>query len=192
MEKLFTSLEDEEKIVIYTLGLLNNAPIRSKTHLQKIIFLVSNVFKNLSDLFEYEEHLFGPYSENLNYVLEDLIKMGLIIQKGNSYELTQKGIEIFNHLSPNQNLVEVIKDFKEFLNNLSQNELLAFIYVSYPDYIGESVKWNEIKKKRVYYASQLLKNEKISFGKALQLSGLNIVDFQEYLKQNNIKGRRIK
>ena len=150
------------------------------------------MFKNLSDLFEYEEHLFGPYSENLNYVLEDLIKMGLIIQKGNSYELTQKGIEIFNHLSPNQNLVEVIKDFKEFLNNLSQNELLAFIYVSYPDYIGESVKWNEIKKKRVYYASQLLKNEKISFGKALQLSGLNIVDFQEYLKHNNIKWRRIK
>ena len=53
-----------------------------------------------------------------------------------------------------------LKIFKEFLNDLPDEEILAFIYVSYPDYISESAKWDELKPERIKIAVSLLRKEK--------------------------------
>jgi len=189
LKNVYENLNDEEKVIIYVVGSLDNTPLRSRTKLQKVLFLVSNVFKDYKDLLEFEPHLFGPYSETIDYVLEDLIKLGLINQAGNRYELTDQGKKIYSCLKPNPSLIKVIEDFKQFLNDLSDDEVLVFVYVSYPEFIKESAKWEDLKEKRVNIAISLLKKQKISFGKAVQISGLKQDSFEGILKKNNIKWR---
>ena len=190
LKKIFNDLEPEEQIIIYALGALNNTPLKSKIKLHKLLFLVSTVFPKLNNLLEFEEHLFGPYSERINYVLDDLIKLGLAEKKGKStYQLTELGYELYKRLKPRPELIEVIEDFKELLHDLSDNEILAFIYVSYPNYIKESAKWDELKGKRIGIAISLLKKEKISFEKASQVAGLSPFEFEDILKKRGVKWR---
>lgn len=183
-------LNDEEKIVLYSIGALNNRPLKSKVKIQKLLYLFSNVFSDFGKLLDYEPHLFGPYSEIVDDVLEDLLTLGLVQKEGNSYTLGIKGQDAFNAIKPKKELIEVMNDFKEFIHDLPDNEILTFIYVFYPDYISESAKWDEIKPNRIKVAVSLLKKEKISFSKASELAQMNPVDFERYLISNNIRWRR--
>ncbi|HVP96736.1 UPF0175 family protein [Methanoregula sp.] len=186
-----SSLNDEEKLVLFAIGSLDYAPIRSKIKIQKILFLVSNVFKGFQDLLDYEPHLFGPYSETLDYVLESLIKLGLVKREGSFYRLTDEGETLVNSLRPKPELLAVINDFKSFLNDLTDEEILVFVYVSYPQFISESVKWDELKPKRVSIALSLLNKSKISFSKAAEIAGMNAVDFDKLLKDRGMPWRAL-
>jgi len=183
------ALNDEEKLILFTIGSLNLAPIRSKIKIQKILFLISNVFKGFQNLLEFEPHLFGPYSETLDYVLESLIKLGLVKKEGSSYRLTDDGQVLVESLKPKPELINVINDFKLFLNDLSDEEILVFIYASYPQFISESVKWDELKPKRISIAHSLLNKGKISFSKAAEISGMSSVDFDKLLKERGMAWR---
>ena len=177
------NLNDEEKLVLYAIGALQNTPLKGKIKLQKLLFLVSNVFGGFKNLLRYEPHLYGPYSEVVEYVLQSLIKLGLIKERRGKYGLTEDGREVFNSLKPKNELTKVMEDFKEFLNDLSNDELLAFIYVSYPTYIKESVKWDELKPIRESLALNLLKKGKISFSKAAEIAGMSALEFDRHLKE---------
>ncbi|WP_050559665.1 hypothetical protein [Methanocaldococcus villosus] len=89
-KKIFEELEPEEKIILYALGALNNTPLNSKIKLHKLLFLVSNVFPQLNELLEFEEHFLGPYSEKINYILDDLISLGLVEKKVANTNLLKK------------------------------------------------------------------------------------------------------
>jgi len=185
------ALNDEEKLILFTIGSLDLAPIRSKIKIQKILFLISNVFKGFQNLLEFEPHLFGPYSETLDYVLESLIKLGLVKKEGSSYRLTDDGQELVGSLKPKPELINVINDFKSFLNDLSDDEILVFIYASYPQFISESVKWDELKPKRVSIAHSLLNKGKISFSKAAEIAGMSSVDFDKLLRDRGMAWRTL-
>ncbi len=182
-------LNDEEKLVLYAIGALDNSPLRSKIKIQKLIFLISNLFKDFQGLLRFEPHLFGPYSETLNNVLESLIRLDFVESIGSRYRLTNAGLEVYSSLKPKDELARVIDDFKLFLKDLSDNEILAFVYVSYPKYISDSVKWDELKPKRQNFAISLFKKNKVSFGKAAEIAGLNAVEFDEALKNKKIRWR---
>ncbi|WP_050559664.1 UPF0175 family protein [Methanocaldococcus villosus] len=100
-------------------------------------------------------------------------------------------MEIYKRLKPKPELKEVLEDFKEFIHDLTDDEILAFIYVSYPKYTKESIKWDELKKRRANLAISLLKKQKISFGKAAQIAGFSPIDFEELLLKRGIKWREI-
>lgn len=182
-------LDDEEKLLLYAIGCMQNTPIKGKIKLQKLLFLVSNVFGSLEDLLMYEPHLYGPYSEVVENVLQSLISLGLVKEVRKGYGLTEEGKKVFNSLTPKEELVKVMNDFKEFLNDLDNDELLAFIYVSYPNYIKESVKWDELKQKRKKLAISLLKKGKISFSKAAEIAGMSSNEFDRYLKEMGVAWR---
>ncbi|MDD4211612.1 MAG: UPF0175 family protein [Clostridia bacterium] len=183
-------LGDDQKIILYAVGALDNTPLRSKVKLQKILFLVSNLFEKYGELLDYEAHLLGPYSETVEAVIEELITLGLIKKHETNFLLTQKGIDYYQRLKPKQELLTVLEDFKEFLNDLPDDEIMTFIYVSYPDYISESIKWDELKKKRIPIAISLLKKDKVSFSKAVEISGLKMDSFEDLLKLRGIKWRQ--
>lgn len=189
-ESLRIDLDDDEKLVLYAVGALDNSPLESKIKIQKLMFLISNVFKDFQGLLHFEPHLFGPYSETLVNVLDSLIRLGLVEEvHGSSYRLNDAGMRMYLSLKPKPELVRVIEDFKGFLNDLSNNEILAFIYVSYPQYISESIKWDELKLNRQKFAISLFKKSKVSFGKAAEIAGLSSIDFDKILKDRRIRWR---
>lgn len=186
LQKYYNKLEDEEKIILYSLGVLDNVPVKSKTKLQKLLFLLSNVFEDYSELLNFEPHLYGPYSESVDDLLEDLIKLGLVQHNKSQYFLTPFGMELYKRLQPKKELIEVLQDFKLFLNDLSEEELLTFVYVTYPEFTSEAVKWEKLQEKRVHYALKMLKKEKISFSKAVEISDMPYADFGLLAKKEGV------
>ena len=188
-EDLLDDLDDDEKVIIYSIGSNNNTPITSKVKLQKILFLISNLFQDFQEKFDFEPHLLGPYSENIDYITEDLVKLNVIEKIGSKFILTEKGVTIFNLMNPKQEIKDAIIDFKEFLNDLSDDEVLVFVYVSYPQFIAESARWDKLKKKRINIAVSLLEKEKVSFSKASEIAGISQIEFSKILKQRDINWR---
>lgn len=187
--KNISDLTDEEKILIFALGALGNTPLRTKVMIQKLLFLFSNVFTGFKGLFRYEPHLIGPYSETVENTLQSLIQLGLISDKGFGYQLAPEGLNMFKALAPKEEIIRVISDFKEFLHDLSEDEMLAFIYSSYPDFISESALWNRLKPRRVELAISLLRKEKVSFSKAAEVAGMTAGDFDRALKERRVRWR---
>lgn len=188
-EEKALEFNDEEKLLIYCLGTLNNTPLRTKIKVQKLIFLFSNAFPNFQRLLRYEPHLLGPYSETVENTLSELIKLELITEKDGGYKLTQKGMSVFKHLNPKKEIIAVLSDFKDFLHDLSDDELLAFIYFSYPNFTQESARFKEIERSRVELAISLFSKEKISYSKALEISGKNATEFDNVLKKRGVRWR---
>lgn len=182
-------LEPDQKLILYAIGALNE-PLRSKVKLQKLFFLVTNVFKELSSIFYFEHHLLGPYSEEVDLISSELIKLGFVKKSGSSFILTDKGFEAFRELKPKEDLENIILDFKEFLNDLPDDKILTYIYVFYPDYIDESAKWEKLKKNRVNTALYFLRKNKVSFSKAAKISGKSFREFENIAKNNHIRWRQ--
>ncbi len=189
MEPVTHNLESDERIVLYSIGALRNTPLRSKVKLQKLLFLVTEVFPEWDDLLEYESHLLGPYSEKVENILEDLITLGLVDRSKSTYLLTPVGRGVFDTLKPKPQLVEVLEDFKEFLNDMPDDQVLTFVYVFYPQYIGESARWEHLKKDRVKNAIAMLSRGKISFSKAAEVAGMSPGEFSDLLERRGVRWR---
>ena len=96
------------------------------------------------------------------------------------------GKEIINK-NTSDNEKEMIEDFKDTLNDLTGEELLGFIYFTFPEMIKESIKIQKIKPNRKNIALRLYAKSKISFGKALEIAGINIDDFIKEAKSKGIQ-----
>jgi predicted HTH domain antitoxin len=165
----------------YTLLLLsanNSQPITGRVWFQKELFLVSKNLPRLETEVDFEGSLMGPYSENADAELDQLRIEGLIECNG-KIKLTAKGQEVANKVKQKarKETLELLSDMKSFINDLSEDEMLAFVYFSYPDMTIESIKLDEIRAKRVNIAMLLYRKRKTSIGKSAQIAGLSQEDF---------------
>lgn len=184
-------LNDEEKLALYAKGAVDNTPLKSRIKILKLMFLLSNVFKDFQGLLHFEPHLFGPYSETLDNVLESLIRLGYMESFCSNFRLPNSGSNAYSSLKPKPELAREIDDFKLFLNDLNDEEVLAFVFASYPKYISKSVKWDELKPRRKDFAISLFRRNKVSFSKAAEIARLTPAEFDVLLKNKNIRWREI-
>ena len=75
---------------------------------------------------------------------------------------------------------EAIDDFKEFLNDLSVDDLLLFVYVTYPEYAHESRRLRKIQQRRAPLSASLYRE--VSLEKAVFLAGMNIESYLDHLR----------
>ncbi|MFW6312149.1 MAG: UPF0175 family protein, partial [Nanoarchaeota archaeon] len=164
-------------------------PIKGKTWLQKELFLISKIDNSLSKELDFKPHHYGPHSYNAQYDLEDLETEGLIIVIDGEIHLTDEGYHLFDEIKKtfNEDILNLTSETKKFLNDLSMNELLSYIYQNNKDMTIESVVVNRLKKNLIEYAVNLYKKKKISLSSAAKISDLSVEQFVEKLKQKNIK-----
>jgi len=89
-------------------------------------------------------HQFGPYSESAEVAPDGLISLGVVRRSEGGYTLVWE--KVCSALHPEES--EAIDDFKEFLNDLSVDDLLLFVYVTYPEYAHESRRLRKIQQRR--------------------------------------------
>ncbi len=184
MHKLITkNITDLELLILALLFVGNKEGIKGKLFLQKEVFLVVNFIKEMKSRADFIAHIYGPYSESVEYAMENLLSYRLVEKKMGVYIITQYGEEVFeelrNRLSDDN--LETIEDFKVFLNDLSREELLVFIYNSFPGFTAESGIKERVDKERVPVAISLYKKNKVSLEKAASLAGMPLEDFIDVL-----------
>lgn len=175
-----------QKIAILLLSANLFEPIRGKLWFQKELFLVAENIPRLEEEADFEDDLLGPYSEIADGELEQL-RIEVIVDK-RKLRLTPFGRKIAKllELEVGKNLIQLISDVKSFINNLTKDELLGFIYFSYPKMKTESIEYERIKENRQPIAISLYKKRKVSLGKAADIAGLSQEEFIEKLRAKGI------
>jgi len=93
--------------ILYLIGLTGDEGFKFRIRLQKLI-LLSKLEEKFPFSFSYESHYYGPYSVQLQSMLDDLISSGFVSEKiistgednsGFVYFLTQEGLKFSKKLS---------------------------------------------------------------------------------------------
>ena len=180
-------LNDVDRFILLLLGAKNSESVPGPMHLQKEMYLLQKVFPKLADETNYEPDFLGPYSEIVADEAEQLAASGLIRAELGKLELISDGKEAFNILKKRSSKEEIQKteEFKEFLNDLTKGEILAFIYFSYPsqdELEKESIEYKDLLPKRRNLAMSMYQKGKISAQKAAQIAGEYLEDFLKELR----------
>lgn len=183
-QKVLKSLTDIQKKIIL-LASADEIPIRGRTWLQKEIFLISQLVDGIREEASFEPYMMGPYSDIVEEELTQLEYMGVVSVDDNKIVLTFSGMDIAKELKTKEaaEVLNHIKNFKEFLNDMTQDELLCYIHLAHPDMIVESVKYDKIKLKAEHILLNLVQKEKLSIGRAAELLRRDIGYVMHKLKQ---------
>ena len=176
-----------DQFILLLLGAKNSESIPGPIHLQKEMYVLQNLFTELADETDYEPYFLGSYSEIVANEAEHLKDSDLIRAELGKFELTSDGKKVFDILKnkSNKEKIQKIEEFKELFNDLTKDELLAFIYFSYPsqnELEKESIEYAVLLQKRRKVAISLYQKDKISAQKAAQIAGEPLEDFLQELK----------
>ncbi len=176
IEDIIEDLTELDLAILQLLHAGNNDPLKGRVAFQKEMFLIADYIDKIREQAEFIPHTFGPYSEAAEIEMGNLRSLGLVKEEEQEYKITQYGIAALEKVKPvfSPEQIEAIEDFKEFLNDLTQDELLLFIYVSHPEYTKESGVFEKVIRKRVPTALSLYKKGKVSLEKAAFLAGLPV------------------
>lgn len=174
IEEIVEDLTDLDLAILQLLHAGNNDPLKGKVAFQKEMFLIADYIDKIREQAEFIPHTFGPYSEAAENEIGNLKSLGLVREERQAYHITPTGVEAIGKVRPvfTDEEIEAIADFKEFLNDLTQDELLLFVYVSHPEFTEESGVYEKVIRKRIPIAISLYKKGKVSLEKAAFLAGL--------------------
>jgi uncharacterized protein YwgA len=178
------------------LAILNardHEPIKHKILFQKIAFLSLRNFEKLFQLADFKAHKFGPYSPSLNITSEELaLTNKIIIDKEVGYQIningTLKLLHVFSNLldledlKKYKKLEEVVNNVKEDFNDFTVNQMLAFIYKSFPEYIEPSIKAEELNYEALFL--EMYEEGKIGISKIAELMNWSFDKAYEFIKKN--------
>lgn len=152
--------------------------------LQKELFLIGKNLQPLEDYLSFEPHLQGPYSDVVEDITESLEYTGLVKKSKGDISLTDRGQKVAEILrqSADDYLLDLIFDVKRLANDLSKDELLVYVYYTYPGMTDESVVKPDVEEKREDIAQNLYHNGKVSIEKAAQLAGTEMVEFAQRVR----------
>jgi uncharacterized protein YwgA len=184
IEDIVEDLTDLDLAILHLLHAGNNDPLKSKVAFQKEMFLIADFIEKIREQTEFIPHTFGPYSEAAEYEMGNLKSLGLVKEKDQEYHITPNGIAALDKVRPafTEEELEAIQDFKNFLNDLTRDEILLFTYVSYPKFIEESAIYDQVIRKRIPTAISLYEKGKVSLEKAAFLAGLPVEKFLDKVR----------
>ncbi len=179
--------------VLKILNGLNSDPIDGKVKFQKIAFLVLRNFEEIFEFFDFKAHRFGPYSESLDYALEETKNREETLMEKEAIGITESGKKKLNELDSiielsqkekyNKELIEkAINNIKDDFKNFTSDEILAFIYKGFPDYISDSIVADKIDYEKIYL--ELYEKGELGISKIAELMGWEFQKAYDFIKNN--------
>ncbi|MBZ5529702.1 MAG: UPF0175 family protein, partial [Acidobacteriia bacterium] len=176
-----------QKITVLLLGANCSKPVKGKLWFQKELFLIAQNIPELEEETEFEPDFIGPYSEIADEELDHLRVEGIVAKE--KEKLTPIGEVIKTRIEKqfSTDIKQFISEMKSFLNDLTKDELLGFIYYTYPKMRVESLEFERIARIRKDIAISLFRKGKISLGKAAIIAGVTQEELIEMLHMIGVK-----
>lgn len=174
-------LNAAEKIALHLLGANNQNSVPGNIWLQKEFFLLSRHIDDLQPYLGFEPHFQGPFSETVNNIKDNLEYLGFVERTRAGLQLTERGEQVEETIrkGSSEEILDLVEEIKDLLNDLSKDELLVYIYYSYPDMTSESLEKDDLEPKRKSVAKKLYQRGKVDQKKAAELSGHSVSEFEE-------------
>lgn len=182
-------LEPVERFILLLLYSRDREPVKGETWLQKEMFLIGKNVDEIGRKYPNAGYLKGPYSEAVDKTASQFQMSGFLSREtGQGISLTSKGAELARELLEQTKEEErkMVHDVKEFLNDMSSDELLAYIYSCYPESTENSDIKEQVKEKCLPAAVNLVRKRKISVEKGAEIANMPLKSFVLELKKRNV------
>jgi uncharacterized protein YwgA len=149
----------------------------NKLHFQKTIFYFENLKQDREVSFS--NYKYGGVSFELAENMETLEESGLVTRIGTKYTLTSEGEKLAQELfrEYESETLNKLKYAKCLLNDLSDKELLFFMYMSFPETQVNSIEFKNLIKDKDNLTRRLFLKNRIDAATAAQWLGMNQRDF---------------
>ena len=138
-----------KNFILLLLDADNQKPIEGNLFIQKEMFLiVKEVCTELENELNFKAYNYGPYSQQLVNLLEELEENSLIeidrFDDNNEYKITDRGRQELKNKTFSDEIKRKINNLKVGSNKLGYKGLLRYVYFTYPEYTENSKIKNDI------------------------------------------------
>lgn len=164
-------------------------PVRGKLWYQKGLFLLAQKSPDLANELAYEPSLMGPLSDSLDWNLDQLESVGMLVRTDSKYLTTRFGDECARLLRKEFDSSELahMEEIKDLLNDLPRDELLALVYALYPLMTVESQELARILPKRKDLAVSLYGRGKVGLELGARIANLSVQEFASLLSERGLR-----
>ena len=172
-QKILATIDPPQRLIVLLAASNGGAPIMGQTKLQKMMFLLSKMSNDMVEQCGYSADNYGPYSEIVGEAARHLGEIGVLCfdNSGRNISITPTGRRVAEEIAEEEDddTLDIIDSCKDMLNDLSTDEVLAYVYSSYPRMAEQSVVYDRIKRSMERHIMSMLKKEKISSERAAEL-----------------------
>ena len=161
------------RLVVLLAASNGGEPIRGKTKLQKMAFMLTEGEDREYGPCGYDADNYGPYSGIVDEAAGRLEYVGALRTDGRDISVTQLGKEIAGRIAAGEDsrTLAMIDMYKEMFNDLTADELLAYVYSAYSYTATRSLVYNRIASNMERHVMSMLKKGKITSERASELLG---------------------
>ena len=166
------------RLVVLLAASNGGEPIRGRTKLQKIVFMLTEGEEQEYGPCGYDAGSDGPHSGIVDEAAGRLEDAGILRADGRDISVTQLGREVAGRIAGEEDgrTLAMIGRYKEMFNDLAADELLAYVYSAYPGTAAGSPAYGRIAPNMELHVMSMLKKEKITSERASELLGRPLED----------------
>lgn len=173
-------------LILYAINATDGNAV-NEVHLQKIMFQTMKVLKVDPETVGYRAHFYGPYSDTIKENEKSLESLGYITEKNEKMGIAESVKDKVSEIKPpSEEIGFKIRTVAKDLSRLKNDELLLMIYhdeevLHKGKYLENSEIKDDIMRNRIPIATGMYRSGKISLGRAAELAGMSIGDFENML-----------
>ena len=171
-------------LILYVLGKMNEGSL-SETQFQKAMFRAMLILGIDPINAGYRPHFYGPYSDLMTEKRQGLTDIGYLENTSAGCRVSEDEREKVSgiHLQ-GRNVDDEISHMVNYLKDLANDETLLMTYCdderkTNGRFIDESRVKTDIYRNRIPIAMRLYRNGKVTMGRAAELAGLSVREFQD-------------
>ncbi len=153
----------------------------NKLHFHKSLYYFENLKQNKE--ISFSNFKYGVVSFELQENMETLVESGLVIKIRTKYVLTQEGEDLAKKLllEYDDETLRNLKYSKDLLNDLSDKELLFFMYMTFKETQENSIALKNLMKNKDRWVKNLFQKGRINSATASQWLEMSQRDFLDSL-----------
>ncbi|MDA7940662.1 MAG: hypothetical protein MPJ06_02515 [Nitrosopumilus sp.] len=151
---------------------IGGVPVRGRLKLQNMLFLLTYSVEEIGRLLDYAPGPRGPHSDIVDRELGRLVGAGIVSEGPGGISLADPGKEADARERVDPEILDELEECKEMLNDLTDEELLAFMYLTFPEMAVASPEYERIRRMEEPLIMSLVKKDKISSQRAAELLGV--------------------
>lgn len=171
--KVLGTLDPPQRLVALLAASDGGAPIRGRTRLQSMAFLLSEASDDMVERCGYGAGDRGPHSEIVGEAARRLGEMGVLRLDGGDggISITPMGRRVAVGIAEGEDgdALDAIDACKDMLNDLPADEVFAYVCLSYPRMAKRSAVHDRVMQDMERHVMSMLKKEKISAERAAEL-----------------------
>ena len=166
------------RLVILLAASNEGEPIRGRTKLQTMVFMLTEGEDWEGGPRGYDACDCGPYSDIVDEEAGRLEEAGILCTDGAGISVTPLGREVAGRIAGEEDsrTLAMIGRYKGMFNDLTADELLAYVYSAYPDTATGSPAYDQVAPDMERHVMSMLKKGKITSERASELLGRPLED----------------